>query len=131
MVLPDEIALAAIEGDVDVVRAFLAQQPERVDDVNNEDRTMLQLASLPLGEERERRSLELVQLLVAAGANVDRRINPEHEGPMDVVDMMSVADADDETARVRSVPSCAVPMTRSTIPPRWSACIMRTRFCPS
>ena len=27
MILPDEIALAAIEGDVDVVRAFLAQHP--------------------------------------------------------------------------------------------------------
>ena len=87
MVLPDEIVDAAQgrrPGDVDVVRAFLAQHPERVDDVNNEDRTMLQLASLPLGEERERRSLELVQLLVAAGANVDRRHNPEHEGPTEL-----------------------------------------------
>ena len=84
MVLPDEVARAADDGDVDVVRAFLAQHPERVDDVNDGDRTLLQLASLPIGEERERRSLELVQLLVTAGANVDRRHNPEHEGPTEL-----------------------------------------------
>ena len=84
MVLPNEIARAADDGDVDVVRAFLAQHPERVDDVNDGDRTLLQLASLPIGEERERRSLELVQLLVTAGANVDRRLNPEHEGPTEL-----------------------------------------------
>ena len=45
MVLPDEVARAADRGDVDAVRAFLAQHPERVDDVNDEDRTILQVAS--------------------------------------------------------------------------------------
>ena len=66
MVLPDEVARAADRGDVDAVRAFLAQHPERVDDVNDEDRTILQVASLPIGGERERRSLELVQLLATS-----------------------------------------------------------------
>ena len=37
MVLPNEIARAAIDGDVDAVRRFLAQHPERVDDVDDED----------------------------------------------------------------------------------------------
>ena len=66
MVLPDEVARAADRGDVDAVRAFLSQHPERVDDVNDEDRTILQVASLPIGGERERRSLELVQLLATS-----------------------------------------------------------------
>ena len=66
MVLPDEVARAADRGDVDAVRAFHAQHPERVDDVNDEDRTILQVASLPIGGERERRSLELVQLLATS-----------------------------------------------------------------
>ena len=84
MVLPDEVARAADNGDVDVVRAFLAQHPERVDDVDDEDKTMLQLAALPMGEQSEGRSLELVQLLLTAGANVDRRLNPEREGPTEL-----------------------------------------------
>ncbi len=37
MVLPEEIEDAAFDGDVDAVRAFLAQHPERVDDVIDDD----------------------------------------------------------------------------------------------
>ena len=36
MVLPEEIEDAAFDGDVDAVRAFLAQHPERVDDVGDD-----------------------------------------------------------------------------------------------
>ena len=84
MVLPEEMEDAAFDGDVDAVRAFLAQHPERVDDVGDDGNTMFQLAAMHRMDQPEGWSFEVMQLLVTAGANVDRRINPEHEGPTEL-----------------------------------------------
>ena len=74
MVLPDEISSAAYDGDVDTVRRFLAQHPERVNDVEEPEGHLAMLTvaiRLVVDPETRPRSLELVRLLISCGANVN------------------------------------------------------------
>ena len=72
MVLPDEIADAALDGDVYTVRRFLAQHPERVNDVSvSGDLALLTIAiRLIVDPETRECSPEFVRLLISCGANV-------------------------------------------------------------
>ena len=83
MVLPDEIADAALDGDVDTVRRFLAQHPERVNDVSvSGDLALLTIAiRLIVDPETRECSPDFVRLLISSGANVNRRTRPEFGGP--------------------------------------------------
>ena len=79
MVLPDEIADAALDGDVDTVRRFLVQHPERVNDVSvSGDLALLTIAiRLIVDPETRECSPDFVRLLISSGANVNRRTRPE------------------------------------------------------
>ena len=72
MVLPDEISSAAYDGDVDTVRRFLAQHPERVNDVEEPEGHLAMLTvaiRLVVDPETRGRALEFVRLLISCGAN--------------------------------------------------------------
>ena len=82
MAVPEDIALAAHRGDVDTVRRFLEQHPERVDDpevIDDLDAPMnlMQIAvRLALEPDTRGKTRDLVELLLSYGANVNLRRRP-------------------------------------------------------
>ena len=112
MVLPDEIADAAYDGDVDAVRAFLEQHPERVNEPDHEQvfsddatqaMTLLQIGlRLSMNPDARHRVTEMVQLVLSYGANVDHRVVPEMESPTTLHEACLLACPDALEALVRA-----------------------------
>ena len=87
MAVPEDIALAAHRGDVDTVRRFLEQHPERVDDpevIDDLDAPMnlMQIAvRLALEPDTRGKTRDLVELLLSYGAKVNLRRRPAFDSP--------------------------------------------------
>ena len=86
MVLPPEITHAAIHADIGTLQTFLDQHPERVDAVDGSDgpqgnRTMTELTLICLSQNPPARALQVLRLLLSRGADANRRLDPEEEGP--------------------------------------------------
>ena len=82
MVLPPEIAGAAVECDIETLQRFLDQHPERVNDVDESDgpisnRTMIDLTVCGLSQRPPAHVLQALRLLLSRGADVNGRLGPE------------------------------------------------------
>ena len=80
MVLPPEMIMATIRGDLGALQTFLDQHPERVDDVADEadpmaHRTMSQIAIMCLVPPKE---LLRLRSQIARGKVVATRATPQH-----------------------------------------------------
>ena len=65
---------------------FLDQHPGRVDDVDGSDgpqgnKTMTELTLICLSQNPPARALQVLRLLLSRGADANRRLDPEEEGP--------------------------------------------------
>ena len=75
MVLTESMKMAAFTGNAAEVTAFLEKNPEGVDDVDEQGRTMMETAMISSVREPER-ALAMMRLLISRGAEVDRRSGP-------------------------------------------------------
>ena len=75
MGLPLEIAQSALRGDFDTVRQFVESSPERVNDLEENDKGSISLLSLAITADRVPRavSAEMVRYLISRGADVECR----------------------------------------------------------